>query len=62
MPELSRGLFTIRIYTAPLTEVLAGGNRRRALLASAIRSMSEEVLAYKRLTELREPLLAYLQA
>ncbi|HEX7022529.1 MAG TPA: heme-dependent oxidative N-demethylase subunit alpha family protein [Trueperaceae bacterium] len=59
LPGLHRALFTIRVYSAPLPEVLDSPARRQ-LLAQALRSMDETILRYKNLTDLREPLLAWL--
>ncbi|MEX2542217.1 MAG: heme-dependent oxidative N-demethylase subunit alpha family protein [Trueperaceae bacterium] len=59
-PEGGRALFTIRIYVAPLRQVLDPG--RAALLAAAIRSMDEELLRYKALVDRRDSLLAALDA
>ena len=48
MPELNRCLFTIRIFQAPLHEMLAGKRRyeRCERLSSALRSMDDTLLAY----------------
>ena len=51
-------LFTIRIYVSRLRRVL--DPNRAALLATAIRSMDADLLRYKSLTAIREPLLAEL--
>ena len=59
LPVSGRALFTIRVYRAPLPEVLDTPDRRRTL-ASALRSMDAALLAYKGVGGLREPLLAYL--
>lgn len=53
-------LFTIRIYVSPLRGVL--DPIRARLLGSAIRSMDAELLRYKSLVELKEPLLEELDA
>ena len=59
LPELARALFTIRIYTAPLAQVATTPERKR-VLAEAIRSMDDELLAYKGLEPWRERLLDWL--
>ncbi|MFP5500884.1 MAG: heme-dependent oxidative N-demethylase subunit alpha family protein, partial [Candidatus Sericytochromatia bacterium] len=58
-PAHAGALFTIRTYFTPIAAVAENPERRRAL-ASAIAGMTEAQLAYKGLTRLREPLLAYL--
>jgi hypothetical protein len=58
---LHRGaLFTIRTYFTPVAQVAADPERRQAL-ASAVRGMSDEAVAYKGLVKLRPPLLQYLE-
>lgn len=58
---LHRGaLFTIRTYFTPVSQVAADPARRQAL-ASAVRGMSDEAVAYKGLVKLRPPLLQYLE-
>ncbi len=59
LPELARALFTIRIYTAPLAQVATTPERKR-VLAEAIGSMDEKLLAYKGLKPWRERLLDWL--
>jgi hypothetical protein len=59
LPELARVLFTIRTYTAPLAQVATTPERKR-VLAEAIRSMDDELLAYKGLEPWRERLLDWL--
>lgn len=59
LPEQRRALFTIRVYMAPLAEVLTGPERR-ATLASAIASMDDALLAYKGIGRGRDALLAWL--
>lgn len=54
-PLAGQALFTIRIYVAPLRQVLS--NARATLLSSAIRSMDDELLRYKSLAKIKEPLL-----
>lgn len=54
-PFSGHALFTIRIYVAPLRQVLDGA--RAALLSSAICSMDDELLRYKGLAQIRDPLL-----
>lgn len=50
MPDIDRYVFTIRVYSTPLTEVL--DDERRHVLASALESMDTEQQAYKSLTGL----------
>ncbi len=57
LAALDRSLFLIRVFVAPLAEV-AGDAVRRALLASALASMSDEVVRYKGLESVREVLTA----
>jgi hypothetical protein len=59
MPELQRSLFTIRILVAPLPSVL--NDERKNLLAQAVLSMDEKLLAYKGLVKQKEVLLEYLR-
>jgi Protein of unknown function (DUF3445) len=56
LPAQNRALFLIRTYVVPLLEA-ASGIERRAALVSALRSMSDEVVRYKNLGELRERVL-----
>ena len=58
-PQLRRGLFTIRTYIEPLTEVARDPFKARQL-AAAIRSMDLKSLRYKGLLDRREALLTYL--
>jgi len=60
-PDLDRALFTIRTYVEPLSAV-AAIPRKRAALASAIRTMTPDTLAYKGLQRLRDPMLAWLES
>ena len=60
MPALKRCLFSIRIFQAPLHEVLTTGERCERL-RNALQSMDEALLAYKGLTLWREPLLDWLE-
>ncbi|HMN94263.1 MAG TPA: DUF3445 domain-containing protein [Hydrogenophaga sp.] len=61
LPALGAGVFFIRVMVCPLPEVLAVAPGRAAELAQALASMSEAVLAYRGMTEVRERLLAELQ-
>jgi dimethylamine monooxygenase subunit A len=54
-----QAVFTIAVDVQPLAEVLRSPERAAALLA-AVASMSAEVLAYRGLTAVREPLLHWL--
>jgi hypothetical protein len=62
LPGLGRALFTIRIYLTPLTDRLAAEPELRPRIATLLRSCSPAVLAYKGMTELVPPLLAWLEA
>jgi hypothetical protein len=60
LPSTGAILFTIHTYRAPVaTEVVDPARRRR--LASVLRTVPPDMRAYKRLTPLLEPLLAYLE-
>ncbi len=60
LPALGQAIFTIEVAVTPLAEAVAEP-RRAAALHAAIASMSEGVLAYRGLTGVREPLLAWLR-
>ncbi|GHG78698.1 DUF3445 domain-containing protein [Comamonas sp. JC664] len=61
LPRTRAILFTIHTYVAPVaTEVAAPGRRER--LARVLRSVPEDTAAYKRVTPILAPLLAYLEA
>ncbi len=57
VPAFGASLFLIRIHVAPLLEVCST-RERRARLVAALRSMSDDVVAYKNLQGLRERVLA----
>lgn len=57
-----RALFTIRVSMQPLPAALGDDAERAARLAGAVRSMDEELLAYKSLRGIRPALLAALEA
>ncbi len=57
VPAFGASLFLIRIHAAPLLEVRST-RERRARLVAALRSMSDDVVAYKNLQGLRERVLA----
>ena len=59
--DLGRGLFTIRTYIEPLTEV-ANDPDKAEQLALAIRSMNHASLRYKGMLDRRDALLAYLES
>ncbi len=61
MPEIQRAVFLIRVLVCPLSEVLALDPGRPRELAEALQSMSQAVLAYRGLTEVRERLLDLLR-
>ncbi len=56
LPQQRRVLFLIRVYVAPLAHAV-DSPFKRAALASALRSMSAEVIAYKNIGTLREQVL-----
>jgi hypothetical protein len=55
-----QAVFTIHVELTPLTEAI-DSPQRAARVADALASMSDAVLAYRHLTEVREPLLAWLR-
>ncbi len=59
MPCLQQAVFTIATDCVPLAEALPTP-QRAALLHDAVATMSDAVLAYRSLTAVREPLLAWL--
>jgi dimethylamine monooxygenase subunit A len=61
LPNLQQAVFTIHIDVQPLAEV-AQTPARAAALHGAISTMSDTVLAYRGLSTVREPLLAWLAA
>ncbi len=61
LPGKAQALFTIHVEIAPLTNAIDSPAKARALHA-AIATMSDAVLAYRSLSEVREPLLAWLAA
>jgi len=61
LPDLGQAVFTIEVAVTPLAEAVADAHRAAALHA-AISSMSDEVLAYRGLDGVREPLLSWLAA
>ena len=60
VPEADAFAFLIRVYAAPLAQVVADPERR-ALVAAAVASMDAELLAYKGLVGPRDALLAWLR-
>ena len=62
LPALGAGVFFIRVLVCPLTEVLAVAPGRAAELAQALASMSEAVVSYRGMTEVRERLIGELRA
>jgi hypothetical protein len=61
MPRTGAILFTIHTYRAPVASEVEDPERRRRL-AQVLRTVPADTSAYKRLTPLREPLLAWLDA
>lgn len=60
LPALGRAVFFIRILTSPLLDVLAVETPRAAALASALRSMTPAVVAYRGMAAALPRLLAEL--
>jgi hypothetical protein len=61
MPRTGAILFTLHTYRAPVASEVEDPARRRRL-ARVLRTVPPDSAAYKRLTPVREPLLAYLEA
>jgi hypothetical protein len=59
LPGLMQAVFTIHVEVEPLAMGI-GSRDKAARLHEAIASMSDAVLAYRNLTAVREPLLAWL--
>ena len=57
LAEHHRAVFLIRLYLVPLAQA-AHDEERRAALVSALRSMSDEVIRYKNLGDIRKQVLA----
>ncbi len=60
LPGLQQAAFTIRVEIAPMTHALAEPSRAHRV-AEALASMSPEVLQYRGLTAVRDPLLIWLR-
>jgi hypothetical protein len=61
LPAVTQAVFTIAVDTVPLAHAMATPAKARKL-HDAIASMSDAVLAYRRLSGVRTPLLAWLAA
>lgn len=59
LPELKQAVFTIHVEVEPLAQAIATPERA-AKLHAALASMSDAVLLYRGLVEVREPLLRWL--
>jgi hypothetical protein len=57
LPKSGRALFLIRIYVEPLETILKSGPDRLTLLQASLKSMSDAVIAYKGLLNIREQVL-----
>lgn len=57
LAEHHRAMFLIRLYMAPLAQA-ADDEERRAVLVSALGSMSDEIIRYKNLGVIRQQILA----
>jgi dimethylamine monooxygenase subunit A len=62
MPDLERGLFSIRIYVTPLLERLERDPSLRSRLARFVASVKPEVLAYKGQAKITPGILQWLQS
>jgi dimethylamine monooxygenase subunit A len=62
MPELERGLFSIRVYVTPLLERLERDPSLRSRLARFVASVKPEVLAYKGQAKITPGILQWLQS
>jgi hypothetical protein len=62
MPDLERGLFSIRIYVTPLLERLERDPSLRSRLAKFVASVKPEVLAYKGQAKITPGILQWLQS
>jgi Protein of unknown function (DUF3445) len=62
MPDLERGLFSIRIYVTPLLERLERDPSLRSRLAKFVASVKPEVLAYKGQANITPGILRWLQS
>ncbi len=60
LPERGQAVFTIQVQTRPLVQAIAPAEAAR--LHAAVASMSQAVLAYRSLADVRQPLLDWLQA
>lgn len=61
LPELKRGVFFIRVMVTPLVDVLRVEPARAKQLADALMSMSENIVAYRGMTEALPRLLSELE-
>ena len=60
MPDLDRALFTVRIYLDPLVDRLAAEPSLRPRLASLIASCGPEVIVYKGMSDIADPVMEWL--
>jgi Protein of unknown function (DUF3445) len=60
MPDLERGLFSIRVYVTPLLERLERDPSLRSRLARFIASVKPEVIAYKGMAQITPAILRWL--
>ena len=61
VPAAQQAVFTIHVDVQPLAEVLQGRPERAQALHDAVATMSESVLAYRGLTDVRDALLQQLK-
>ncbi len=61
IPGAHAAIFLIRVFVTPLPDLLAVDPARASLLCRALRSMSEAVIQYKGLAQIRRTVLAHLQ-
>jgi Protein of unknown function (DUF3445) len=62
MPDLERGLFSIRVYVTPLLERLENDPSLRSRLATFLASVKPEVLEHKEMTSITPGILGWLQS
>ncbi|GEM44391.1 heme-dependent oxidative N-demethylase subunit alpha family protein [Deinococcus cellulosilyticus] len=62
LPELQRGLFTIRVYVNSLSKTLTRNPELRPRLHNLLSSVKPDVLEYKGMQPLKAPILRYLES
>lgn len=61
IPGAAAAIFLIRVFVTPLAQILAVDPSRASLLCQALRSMSDAVVQYKGLAQIRRTVLAELE-